>query len=86
MLFKNKKKGYNESVKENFVKFSSKSDLKTPLIKKGNVFLIFFFLIFKFFFLFFNLLFFYSLFFYFLFFNFLFYLFFYLFINIYINK
>jgi len=37
MLFKNKKKGYNESVKENFVKFSSKSDLKTPLIKKDAI-------------------------------------------------
>jgi len=37
ILFKNKKKGYKQSVKENFVKFASKNELKTPLINKNAV-------------------------------------------------
>jgi len=37
ILFKNKKKGYKQSVKENFVKFASDSELKTPLINKNAI-------------------------------------------------
>jgi len=37
MLFKNKKKGYKQSVKENFVKYAAKQDLKTPLINRSAV-------------------------------------------------
>jgi len=37
ILFKNKKKGYKQSIKENFVKFASNSELKTPLINKSTI-------------------------------------------------
>jgi len=37
MLFKNKKKGYKQSVKENFVQFALKNQIKTPLINKKSI-------------------------------------------------
>jgi len=37
MLFKNKKKGYKQSLKENFVLNSIKREIKTPLINKKTI-------------------------------------------------
>jgi len=37
MLFRNKKDGYKQSVKEKFVKYASRNELKTPLIKRNAV-------------------------------------------------
>jgi hypothetical protein len=37
ILFKDKKKGYSQSIQEKFIKFASNSELKTPLINKKSI-------------------------------------------------